>query len=252
MISLFSLSTSANTFKCVLDTAHSKSNSESKFLFEFDTSKDTSKSLEFKDYRFLVWLSGDSLMVKLKGGEFPKAISVQFSSQQPQARFHYGSDFDFSCEQKSGINSQKKVTDFSTLGENVKIKVQKGLDYPYHQPEEVELMRTLFFQDKKVHTESSSLVPKLPWCSLRIQLSRNENTKVKAGEVFNPVSYQTHNNNSYFTTFSYSFVDFSTGKKMGATRLYNPFMLNCNLLRGMVFNQENIESVVGEYLDFSM
>jgi len=71
---------------------------------------------------------------------------------------------------------------------------------------------------------------------------------VSAGEIFTPVHFTQHNNNSYFTTYSYSFVDFASGKKYGSTRLYNPFLFNCNILRGMAFSHDTFSSIVGRYL----
>ncbi len=241
----------ATSFGCVFNTQHSKGDKASKdhiLSFDFDTSKDTSKSLQLQDYRFLIWGSGDYLMIKIKGGEFSKALSSQFSLSQDQARFHYGEDLDFSCKKK--MNSSKgSISDYASAQDKIKIKVVQDILFPYQQLEEVELMRTLFFQDKKIYSESSKLIPKLPWCSLRIQLSRNEDTTVNKGEAFTPVSFETHNNNSYFTTYSYSFVDFASGKKRGMTRLYSPFIFNCNVLRGMTFNHDTLESIVGKYLD---
>ncbi len=240
-----------NHFECEFNTQHSKGDKAGKdniLSFDFDTTKDTSKSLQLKDYRFLIWGSGDYLMIKIKGGEFSKALSTQFALTQDQARFHYGEDLDFSCKKKTST-AGKSISDYALAQDNIKIKVLQDILFPYQQLEEVELMRTLFFQDKKIYSESSKLIAKLPWCSLRIQLSRNEDTTVKAGEAFTPVSFETHNNNSYFTTFSYSFVDFASGKKRGTTRLYSPFIFNCNILRGMTFNHDTLESIVGKYLD---
>ncbi len=250
---LFTLSSFAKVFDCTLNTKHSAGVvKDAIFQFTYDSEKDNSKSLQFKDYRFLIWASEGSLMLKLMGGEFAKALSIQFSLDQSQARFHYGNDFDFNCESDSESSAAAdSLNDLSALKEKVKISILSDLTFPYHQPEEVDLMRTLFFQEKKVFDESAKLVPKLPWCSLRVQLSRNENTVIEKGELFSPQGLETHQNNSYFTTYSYSFVDFSSGKKMGATRLYNPFMLNCNLLRGMSFSAENLESIVGNYLKIS-
>ena len=139
-------------------------------------------------------------------------------------------------------------TDLAAIGENIKLELQRDLIFPNVQPEEIQLMRTLFFQDKKVKTASSELTPKMPWCALRIQLTRDENTTLNKKETLTPVHFEQLENNSYFTTFSYSFVDFSSGKKMGGQRLYNPFTFNCNLLRGQSFNNDNLGDVVGDYL----
>ncbi|MAF77626.1 MAG: hypothetical protein CME60_05635 [Halobacteriovoraceae bacterium] len=251
-LSLFLISIShslANEFNCTVNISHSNpSASDSRFPFTFNSEKDTSKSLQFKDYRFLVWKSDASLMIKIKGGVFKEALSVQFGLDQKQARFHYGKDFDFDCSQKAIADSSHTLKKIDGAKENIVVKVTHNLTFPYNQSEEVELMRTLYFQDEKIYSESSKLIPKLPWCSLRIQLSRNEDTTVKAGEEFIPVSYDGHNNNSYFTTHSYSFVDFASGKKRGSKRLYNPFMFNCNVLRGMDFNGDTFASIVGNYL----
>lgn len=249
---ILSTSIFASAFNCTLNTAQSKGALKDKiYNFSFDPQKDSSKSLQFSSYRFLVWSSKDMLMVKIKGGEFDKALSVQFGLDQKAARFHYGKDFDFLCENQnnSADKENPKHIDIAKLKDQIKLQVGSNLVFPYSQPEEVDLMRTLYFQEKKIHTESAKLNPKLPWCSLRIQLSRNEDTMVNAGEVFTPIRFDEHNNNSYFTTYSYSFVDFSSGKKYGSTRLYNPFMFTCNILRGMKFNGDTFSSITGKYLN---
>ncbi len=258
LLYFFHFSIFSASFNCKLNIEHSKGEVKGKVLsFTFDSSKDNSKSLQLSDYRFLIWTSGDLLMLKIKGGELKKALSIQFALDQTNASFHYGENLDFQCMNTNQASSpdghksgNKSEQDWASLEDKVKVVVNDSLVFPYYQPEEVELMRTLYFQDKKVLSESAKLIAKLPWCGLRVQLARNEDTTVNKGEVFTPVSFESHNNNSYFTTYSYSFVDFSSGKKVGATRLYNPFMLNCNILRGMKFNQDTLQSIVGNYLKF--
>lgn len=254
---------SFGSIDCVYDIAYSNQNLEAKeresfqkkFSYDFETK--TSESLSFQGHKILLWKNEQYLLIKLLVNGSREAITGQYLLNAPQIRLRYGKDIDLNCkgyksaalvtETKAAVQMDDQ-TDLEGLAEKVKLELQKDLIFPYVQPEEIQLMRSLFFQDKKIKTASSELAPKMPWCALRIQLTRDENTTLNKGETLNPVHFEKFENNSYFTTFSYSFVDFSSGKKMGAQRLYNPFTFNCNFLRGQVLNNDNLRDIVGNYL----
>ncbi|MCR9205224.1 MAG: hypothetical protein NXH75_11635, partial [Halobacteriovoraceae bacterium] len=150
-----------------------------------------------------------------------------------------------SAQKALELGPDKSIDQFQ---EKLKLVVADDLTFMWDQPEENQMMRTLFFQAGKIFIESAKMEQRMPWCSLRLQLKRNENTMVKKGESFTPVSFQKQENNTYFTTYSYSFVDFSEGKKKGEQLLYSPFMFSCNILRGMPYKLDTFKSVVGEKL----
>lgn len=247
------------TYNCTLNKAfdqkslaHNEVKNHVK-VFSYNATKEVGKNIELPPYKLLLWKKDKDLNVKFIGGEFKKPLSIQFALGQEHLRFHYGAHLDFECSGKGQTDAQKALElsadkEISQFQEKLKLVVTKELTFVWNQPEENQMMRTLFFQNGKIFIESSSMEQKMPWCSLRVQLKRNEDTAVKTGESFTPVSFQKQENNTYFTTFSYSFVDFSKGKKTGEQLLYSPFMFSCNILRGMPYKLDTFKSIVGEHL----
>jgi len=249
----------SQTFNCTLNTAFDKKNlpvsEASKYIksFTYNSDKEVGKNIELSPYKLLLWKKDADLNVKFIGKEFKKSLSIQFDLKQPKLRFHYGTHLDFVCNQKGETELQKALKldnkkEISFFQEKIKILVSKDLTFRYLQEEENQMMRTVFFQNGKVFYSSQEMEQRMPWCSLRVQLKRNENTDVKKGESFKPINFQKQENNTYFTTFSYSFVDFSKGKIEGEQRLYKPFMFRCNVLRGMPYKMDTFKSMVGDYL----
>jgi len=255
---LIGTSISAATLNCTFNIDAKKSKLTGSELktkvksFSFDTVKEVGKNISLGPYKLVIWDKDKFVNAKIIGGDFKKPLSLQYSLSQKVIRFNYGGDIDFQCLQNELTSAQKatgltKDKDIGTFQENLKIQVASPITFRYFQTEEVQLMRTLFFQNGKVFTDSERMERKLPWCSLRIQLNRNEDTIVQKGEVFNPITFQKQENNSYFTTYSYSFVDFNKGKKMGEKLLYSPYMFSCNILRGMTYKLDTFKSIVGDY-----
>lgn len=246
-------------FNCTLNKAFDKkslSHTEVKQhvkTFTYDSAKEVGKNIELDPYKLLLWKKDKNLNVKFIGGEFKKPLSIQFSLGQTDLRFHYGSSLDFECSSKGQTAAQKAIEltpdkELDQFQEKLQVVVDQDLTFVWNQPEENQMMRTLYFQNGKIFTDSSSMEQKLPWCLLRVQLKRNEDTIVKKGETFTPVTFQKQENNTYFTTYSYSFVDFSKGKKTGEQLLYSPFMFSCNILRGMPYKLATFKSMVGNNL----
>lgn len=221
--------------------------------FSYDADKEVGKNIELAPYKLILWKKAPHLNLKFIGGDFKKPITIQFDLKQKNIRFQYGASLNFFCLQGEQTEAQKATQispkkPIDQFQEKVLFEVTEGLTFIYNQPEESQMMRTLFFQSGKTYINSHELEQRLPWCSLRVQLKRNEDTLVNKGEEFSPLSFQKQENNTYFTTFSYSFVDFANGKKAGEKNLYNPFMLTCNVLRGMPYQLDVFESIVGRFL----
>lgn len=259
LIGLAPLATAAPALNCTFNKlADAKSLTATQIKehtksFIYNVDKEVGKNIALGPYKLIIWKKSPHMNVKFVGGEFKSPITIQFSEKQETLRFQYGAKLNFSCQSKGQTTAQKATSltpekNIDQFQENVVFTTAKNLVFPYYQPEENQRMRTLYFQNGKVYKESGAMEKKLPWCSLRVQLKRDEDTTVKSGESFVPVSFQKQENNNYFTTFSYSFVDFSKGKKRGEKHLYSPFMLNCNILRGMPYKLKTWQSVVGPYL----
>jgi len=258
-ITLYASFAQAQTYLCVLNTAAKKKSMTAsevgQFIkkFSYDAKKEVGKSIKLDPYKLIVWKKEKFLNVKLVGGPFKKPLSIQFSAEQKVSRFNYGGDLDLECVNGARnataaaleLTSQKNLEPF---GEKILVAVKKPIVFRYLQTEESQKMRTVFFQDGNLFTASSRLEKKLPWCLLRIQLKRDEDTTIPKGDEFNPVSFQKQENSTYFTTYSYSFVDFGAGKKKGEKLHYNPFMMDCNILRGMPFKAQVFSDIVGDYL----
>lgn len=221
--------------------------------FSYKVDKEVGKNIELNPYKLIIWKKEPHINVKFLGGDFKKPLTVQFSEKQEKMRFNYGSFLDFQCSLSGQTQAQKAMTlgpdkDIDHFQEKVLFEVNQPFKFVYNQQEENQRMRTLFFQAGKIYVDSADMERKLPWCSLRVQLKRDEDTQIRKGESFKPVSFQKQENNTYFTTYSYSFVDFASGKKVTEQHLYTPFMLRCNILRGMAYKLDVFKSVVGNYL----
>lgn len=221
--------------------------------FSYKVDKEVGKNIELSPYKLIIWKKSPHINVKFLGGDFKKPLTVQFSEQQEKLRFNYGTTLDFQCSLTGQTSAQKAMTlgpdkRIDQFQEKVTFEAANSFKFTYNQSEETQMMRTIFFQSGKIFVNSEEMERKLPWCSLRVQLKRNEDTTIKKGESFSPVSFQKQENNTYFTTYSYSFVDFSSGKKVYDEHLYTPFMLRCNILRGMPYKLDIFKAIVGSYL----
>lgn len=221
--------------------------------FTYDSLKDVGKSLKLAGHDLLLWHKDSFLMMKIRGGIFVSPLSIQFALGQQTIRFNLKPNLDLTCVAQEKLK-QEKLTSKSKIEnfeERVVFNILKELSFRATQSEETQLMRTLFFQNGNIYINSNDMERKLPWCSLRVQLKEKRDTKIYPGEKFKPLSFQKQENNSYFTTFSYSFVDFAAGKKRGETATYSPFTFSCNILRGMAYNLDNLQSIVGEFVSVS-
>jgi hypothetical protein len=249
----------SNVLNCTLNKAADKKTlpisevSKNVKSLSYDVDKEVGKNIELSPYKLIIWKKSPHLNMKLIGGEFKKPLTIHFSLKQKNLRFKYGQSLDFSC-QFDGQTEAQKATQISTkkpieiFQERVLFEVTENLTFKFNQPEESQMMRTLYFQGGKTYIDSQRMESRLPWCSLRVQLKRNEDTIVNKGEEFSPLTFQKQENNTYFTTFSYSFVDFVKGKKAGEKNLYSPFMLTCNILRGMPYKVDIFKAIVGPFL----
>jgi hypothetical protein len=129
----------------------------------------------------------------------------------------------------------------------IQFNIDRNLRFPYSQTEESGgMMRTLFFQQRKVFHNSNEMNSKMPWCSLRIQIKKNEDTIVPKRTRWSPVSMDSYSNNSYFTTYSYSFVNWNKGKKTQEGYGFSPFSFVCNVIQGSTFDYRLIRSIIGK------
>lgn len=222
-------------------------------IVTYDTTKDVGKSAKYGDHDLLFLHEGETFKVMARGGALkgPKSKTIKLS--EDKLSFDLSPPVKVKCqkiisEKRQAKIQLEKLESLSVLKEKVSLKILKDLKFRSVQDEENQLMRTLFFQNGNVYINSKDMERKLNWCSLRVQLKEKKDTLIRPGELFKPLSFQVQENSSYFTTYSYSFVDFAEGKKSGETETYAPFLFNCNLLRGMPYTFENFKSVVGDFL----
>ncbi len=219
----------------------------------YDTRVDVGKSIKHASHDLLLWHEDDKLKVMVRGGQLKKPESSAIKLEEEKLTWALSTGPKFQCQkdiEKKESLSLEKLKNLADAKEKLQIKILKDLKFRAVQTEENQLMRTLFFQNGNVYINSNDMERRLNWCSLRVQLKEKKDTQILPGEIFKPLTFQVQENSSYFTTYSYSFVDFGKGKKSGETSRYAPFLFTCNLLRGMPYNLESFKSVVGEYLTF--
>ena len=210
----------AQIFNCVLNTAAKLKKMNASQVathikkFSYNSKKEVGKSIKLDPYKLIIWQKEGYLNAKFIGGIFKKPLSIQFSATQNQSRFNYGGNLDLEClngqtSKTASALTLNKGKDLEPFGEKISVVVKKPITFSYYQTEETQKMRTVFFQNGKLFSASNRMEKKLPWCLLRVQLKRDENTVVNTGDEFNPLGFQKQENSAYFTTYSYSFVDFN-------------------------------------------
>ncbi len=122
---------------------------------------------------------------------------------------------------------------------------QEYLVFPFQQAEEEGKMRTLFFQNGKALESSSALNLAKPWCGLRVQVQEEKSTFMQEKTHLTPLTFKKLSNNEKFDNYSYSFVDFSSGKIGNYKDGWRPFSLNCSLPRGSHFHYARFKEITG-------
>lgn len=226
---------------CKLETPTSKS-------FTYDLKDEREKGVVIGNLNLKLHKENDhlNLVIIKKKGDVP--IFLKSLLTEGPINFKLERDFLLNCSYKNSIKVTPE-TNFDELRERFQFKVKQAMSFPSEQTEESQLMRTLFFQEGKVFLASSQLNEKMPWCFFRVQLKEKKEIQVDVGEFLLPVQYLKQSNNSYFTTYSFSFVDFVKAKKVQEKRHYSPFMVSCNWLSGAPFTVESFGFVVGKYLE---
>jgi hypothetical protein len=236
---------SADEYRCKLT---SNKNDKS---FKFLPYSETSKLIELGTTKLIMWKTDKSLNIKLTGGSFKEPLSTYYSLEQLELRLKYGNFTELQCIKLLSKKNKEtvEISNDELLGDNVKFKILVDLVFPYAQKEAIDTMRVLHFQNKNIFKSSQQLQPKTSWCSLQIQITRDENTTMRKRTELIPVSFDKYSNNSQFNSFSYSFVDFSEGKVKGAKTRFRPFMLTCNLPKGEEFSKKSFYKIVGDFIE---
>ena len=128
---------------------------------------------------------------------------------------------------------------------SVAFVTQEYLVFPFQQAEEEGKMRSLFFQDGEIRESSSALNLAKPWCGLRVQVQEEKSTFMREKTRLAPLTFQKLSNNDKVDNYSYSFVDFSSGKIGDYKDGWRPFSLECSLPRGTDFHYARFKEITG-------
>ncbi len=236
--------------------------------FDFDTQSKQGKIIEYKGMKLLIWGKEQNLFLKLKGGEqgiAPLLIQFPMTSKEKKEKgqnyyFKVGLRTQIYCDPQNSKGKQNKAklkemqVDDKLLASEKSIifQIQDYLTFPHEQAEENGMMRTLFFQNGKIHESSSRLDSKSHWCGLRVQIQEKKSTFMDKGAQLTPLSFQKLQNNSNFDNYSYSFVDFSSGKSsLEQKGGWKPFSLECNIIRGATLHYALFKSITGNKIKIS-
>lgn len=218
--------------------------------FKFLPYSETSKLIELTPLKLIIWVANSKLQIKLTGGEFKKPLSTNYHIDQESIFIKYGDELNLQCLKKVNKKEIAKlpVKNNDLINDQHKFLILRNLSFPYKQLEAIDEMRVLHLQKNKVFKNSQSLQPKTNWCSLQIQITRDEDTIINEKAELIPVNFDKFSNNSQFDSYSFSFVDFSKGKIKGANSRYRPFMLTCNILKNTKFSLQTFNEIAGIFI----
>ena len=240
---LFSVNGFASTLECELKFV------EETKKFQFTPAPGKSKKIDFKSMTLMVWGVDDLIFLKFKGGEQKNALTTSYSNSRKDFSLEIGRYTKITC---GGVKPRKVVAlDKNQLieksGDKLVFHIQKYLTFPFRQAEEVEQMRTIFFQNGQTHEKSDYLDKKLHWCSLRVRIHQKQSTFMDKGDQFKTIQYNNFSNNDQFVNHSFSFVDFGAGKKTQVRNSFSPFNFQCSIIKGVPFTFKLFNQVTGDY-----
>ncbi len=266
---IFSINSYAINYFCHLDTSPkgsviNKSNVK-KYIRKF-TYKSIpgakGKRVRFSGFEVIIFNQKmkTSLLVKLP--KTKQEIKTSYDLTQQALSFIIKDQAKIKCVTKSGKDKDtiskhihKELgsnSDLSQFSSDVIIKNKTTLKFKYAQQLVNGLMRPIIFQDGKLLTADNPRRKNADWCVMQIQLKLNEDTFLQKYTKMKPLDFSIVSNNDQRSVYSYSFVDFSSGKKSFETSRYALFSLSCNLTKGVVLTPAIFNQITGDRFEIKL
>ena len=240
----------AKEFACQLNKTNDKQNSKKDrlFLFNSESYKKGSFKVNYKENTLLMWSRGD--LIHLLLGSSKKKVSIKTSFLLIRDKFSLTLNplVKLKCVSRKDLPKkenykQKGPITIPSTGNNLIVEINKDLLFKYYTKDGFELSRSLIFQNGKIYNQTRAPAKKDPWCLFRIEFKLNEDTLVPKKTKIPVKRAEVFKNNENFTVFSYSFVDFATGKKGMETSRFVPFSIECTIDSKMTFSKKLLDDI---------
>lgn len=225
--------------------------------FHFNFTKDKGKKVKFKDVSVLILAQADTIIVKLINTKTKVEVSTFYKKTQKEFRLIMSGHKEVNCKTQDVWDKQDKVglatiqhknikkTKLDEFKELVIFKVKTPLVFKYNQKQVSGRMRPIIFQEGYVYTADHELDQTKNWCILTFQVKRDEDTTIQKYTELIPDSFRKYSNNETSTSYSYSFVNASTGKKGLENSRWAAFSFECLLKKEAVFTLKEFHTITG-------
>ncbi len=231
-------------FYCQLNTTPAGKPITKLRFFTFDTTSLKGKKIVFKDKTLFIWNKKNLVYVNLFSGRKKVSVKTSFSPSRKTFQLNVSPHTELLCTSKGKVSQEIPVS-----GKNVVVKIKRPLLFKYYTSDGYEMTRTLIFQKGKITNSHLPPLKDTSWCLFRIEFKLNEDTLVPKGISIPVKRAETLQNNKDFKVYSYSFVDFATGKKGMETSRFVPFSLECKVKSGEVFSRELLNNITNSSFD---
>ena len=242
--------TQAKTFACQINESKINQNHKSGalFLFNSEAYQTGNFKVNFKEATLLIWRRGDFVHLLLGSSKKKVSVKTSFSLERSQFSLTLNPSVKLKCIARKGTSETNKIeknNDFNipSTGDNLIVEIKRDLLFRYYTKDGFELSRSLIFQKGKVYNQTRAPSKKDPWCLFRIEFKLNEDTLVPNKTKIPVKRAEVFKNNENFTVFSYSFVDFATGKKGMETSRFVPFSIECTIGSKMTFSKKLLDEI---------
>lgn len=247
---IFSPLTFSKEFNCHLNNTKIRPNLNKGPGFLFNSKKYQKRNfkINFKEVTVLMWSRNDLIHILLGSNKERVSIKTSFSLNRSQFFLTMNPSVKLKCIARKSVSKSDKAKQGNSLtipstGDNLIVEIKKDLLFKYYTEDGFELSRSLIFQNGKVYNKTRPPSKKDPWCLFRIEFKLNEDTLVPLGTKIPIKRAEVFKNNEDFTVFSYSFVDFATGKKGMETSRFVPFSIECTIDSKMAFSKKLLDEI---------
>ncbi|MDC0254659.1 hypothetical protein OAK75_07150 [Bacteriovoracales bacterium] len=252
LLSLFLTDAMGKNFYCQLNIAPVGKQIVAKDhlrFFTFDTTALKGKKISFKDKTILIWNKKGLIHIGLFSGRKKVTVNTSFSPSRQSFQLNVSPHTELLCtsKRKTTVNSQG----IPTSGKGVVVKIKRPLLFKYYTLDGYEMTRTLIFQKGKITNSHLPPLKDTSWCLFRIEFKLNEDTLVPKGISIPVKRAEMLQNNKDFKVYSYSFVDFATGKKGMETSRFVPFSLECKIKSEEVFSRELLRVITNSSFEIT-
>lgn len=252
---IFLKSAQANSYQCLIKV------SEKEEKFNFDTTRDKSGTGgSFMGMTYFISVSNSTINLRVQNTKNKTLTKSFYNVDRENFELSQTPGFVLGCYTKKSMPRKKvktKVIEKLILNDEVRLdkfanrisfKAASKIKVIYNVKAAHNRMRAIIFQNAKMYSldDDNKRDVSGSWCIFQLQLDLDQDTMIQEGDSWKTVTYQSFNNSSTHTTYSYSFIDPSKGKISQKFKRYRPFNLVCQIKKGQTFNRKLWREIIGD------